>query len=72
MAKSQPAHSPYRCEATMSDGTTAVLHVNCSTPEVALRMARADWQNRKKQPVEIRVYLDESDADATPLTMWKA
>lgn len=56
----------------MRDGTTAILHVTCSTPDVALRMARADWQNRKKQPIEIRIYLGESDADATPLTMWKA
>lgn len=72
MAKPEPAQSSFRCEATMSDGTSAKLSMNCSSAAVALKMARADWTNRGKQPVEIRVYVGTSDPNATPLVTWIA
>lgn len=56
MAKPKPAQGPYRCEATMSDGSAAVLFASCSTPAVALWMVRDAWLGSGQEPVEIRVY----------------
>jgi hypothetical protein len=74
MAKRAPAPSgPYRCEATMSDGTAAVLFASCSTPAVALWMVRDTWLGQGDKPVEIRVYAGGREKSVgSPLVRWRA
>jgi hypothetical protein len=62
IAKREPV-SPYRCEATMSDGSAAVLFASCHGPAlgVAMSMARETWEQLGQDPVEIRIYAGGQD-----------
>jgi len=40
MAKREPTYRQYRCEATMPDGSTAVLFATFARPPSALRIVR--------------------------------
>ena len=55
MAKRKTS-GPYRCEATMRDGSVAVLFASCSTPAVALEMVLKTWLGQGDEPVEIHIY----------------
>jgi len=73
VAKSKPAKGPYRCEATMRDGSAALLFASCSTPAVALMMARDAWLGSGQEPVEIRVYAaGKLKSVGPPLVRWQA
>jgi len=73
MAKRESAQQPYRCEATMSDGSATVLFASCSTPAVALWMVRDAWLASGQEPVEIRVYADgKVKSVGPPLVRWRA
>ncbi len=73
MPKPKPAQGPYRCEATMRDGSAAVLFASCSTPAVALMMVRKTWLDDGQEPVEIRVYAGgKKKSVGPPLVRWLA
>jgi hypothetical protein len=64
---------PYRCEATMRDGSAAVLFASCSTPTVALDMVRRTWLDQGDEPIEIRVYRGgKGKATGQALATWRA
>ena len=72
-AKRASPKGPYRCEATMSDGSTAVLFSSSSAPAVALVLVRETWLGSGQQPVEIRVYSGgKAKSVGPPLVRWKA
>jgi hypothetical protein len=50
------AYRQYRCEATMPDGTTAVLFASTDSPAKALAMVRETWLADGLRPATIRVY----------------
>jgi hypothetical protein len=67
----EPKHQQYRVEATMRDDSLATLYSNCSSPQVALLMAREVWTGDGQEPVEIRIYLG-TRARGKPVATWRA
>ena len=50
------AHRQYRCEATMHDGTTAVLFASTDSPAKALAMVRETWLADGVRSIRICVF----------------
>jgi hypothetical protein len=72
MAKRKTS-GPYRCEATMRDGSAGVLFASCSTPSLALDMVRRTWLGQGDEPIEIRVYRGgRTKPIGPPLATWRS
>ena len=70
----KPQSGNYRCEATMSDGSTGVLFYSGhseSTPGAALQLALSTWREQGQEPVTVRIYAGGRDkAEGRVLAQW--
>ena len=73
MDRSKTRPEPFRCHATMPDGSAMVLFGSTSTPEIAVQLVLASSEPDMPKPVKVTIYRGgKTRPVGKPLLQWSA